>query len=138
MEDKLNQATENGTSILVVDDEEFVLGSVGKFLDRKGFEVATAKNGIEALEYLEDNEVDIILSDVKMPSMDGLELFERVNKMFRRPRETVELPDQDDVDLALADERHQLHQLWTITPGPALAVYEPMDDPEAALASVPL
>lgn len=61
--------------ILLVDDEPLVLLALSRLLRNRGFEVLTADDGIEALETLEREKIDIVLSDVCMPRMDGPRLI---------------------------------------------------------------
>ena len=63
--------------LLVVDDEEPQRLMLSKILGRAGFEVVTAANGREALASLETGTFDLMLTDQRMPSMDGLELLEQ-------------------------------------------------------------
>ena len=69
------------TLILVVDDSQFILATVGKGLAREGFRVLTAKNGREALTLLERHKPDLIISDLEMPVMDGFALIRAVRRM---------------------------------------------------------
>ena len=64
--------------ILVVDDEEAIRVSLGGLLGRKGHEVRLAEHAPEALQLLEAERVDLIITDLSMPSVDGLELFDLV------------------------------------------------------------
>lgn len=67
--------------VLLVDDEPFVVQGLRVFVDwnAEGFEIAaTAGDGEEALEYLREHEVDLIIADIKMPGMSGLELLEKI------------------------------------------------------------
>ena len=64
--------------ILIVDDERPTLDALNAILHREEHEVLTATSGKEALDHLREQDVDIILSDVKMPEMDGLALLRRV------------------------------------------------------------
>ncbi|MDO4620540.1 MAG: response regulator [Lachnospiraceae bacterium] len=67
--------------VLLVEDEPFILQGLKVLIDwnREGFEVVkAAENGREAYEYLLDHEVDLILSDIRMPEMDGLSLLEAI------------------------------------------------------------
>jgi two-component system response regulator YesN len=69
--------------VLLVDDETFILEGLKILIDweSEGYTiVATAHNGIEAYEYLTHNHVDIIVSDIKMPLMSGIELFDALQK----------------------------------------------------------
>ena len=65
-------------NILVVDDEQIVLKSCERVLKPEGYEVDTATSGNEALALLEKNKYDLIVTDIKMPEMDGLEFMRRV------------------------------------------------------------
>lgn len=64
--------------ILVVDDDDLVRDTVRDILDAEGFEVATARNGVEGLRALEGGAHDLVLSDVMMPEMDGHRFYEAV------------------------------------------------------------
>ncbi len=69
--------------VLLVDDEPFILQGLKLLVDweREGFQIAgTASNGLEALSFLEREKVDLIIADIKMPQMTGLELLERIRK----------------------------------------------------------
>ncbi|MEE2659770.1 MAG: sigma-54 dependent transcriptional regulator [Candidatus Latescibacterota bacterium] len=73
--------------ILVVDDDSYVRGATEEILIRKGYEVDTAADAAAALRQLEAVEYDLLLSDIKMPNMSGLELLEQVKT--RTPDLTV-------------------------------------------------
>ena len=64
--------------ILVVDDEEPIREMLADALDMYGHIVITACDGIEALEKLEENTVELVLSDINMPRMHGFELLKEV------------------------------------------------------------
>ncbi len=66
--------------ILVVDDKKNMLGLLTKILE-PDMRVLTANNGTEAVGILEKNEVDVVLSDLRMPDMDGLQVLETVKKL---------------------------------------------------------
>jgi DNA-binding NtrC family response regulator len=66
--------------ILVVDDEKLIRWSLRKNLASAGFEVLEAEDGVQALARLEDDTVDLILLDIRMPGMGGLEVLEHVQK----------------------------------------------------------
>jgi DNA-binding response OmpR family regulator len=60
--------------ILVVEDEPDSLRILEYFLTREGFEIAGAKDGVEAMELLALSRFDLVISDVKMPRLDGVAL----------------------------------------------------------------
>ncbi|WP_353646814.1 PAS-domain containing protein [Mesorhizobium sp. WSM2239] len=74
--DELPNST--GVACLVVDDEEEVGDLIGEVLRRDGFQVTIARSGEEALRQLENRTFALILSDLKMPNMDGRGLFNRI------------------------------------------------------------
>lgn len=67
--------------ILVVDDEEGILDVTEGYFQRKGYEVYTAGNGIEALEILNRVKIGCVFTDINMPKMDGLALAENIRKI---------------------------------------------------------
>ena len=69
-----------GTRILIVDDEVDAGEILRLRLARRGLVPAVASSGEEALGYLADNPVEIVLLDVKMPGMDGFEVLRRIRK----------------------------------------------------------
>src|SRR4030042_6519570 len=66
--------------ILVVDDEPQNIELLEAHLAPQGYEIVKATNGEEALGKLSDNQIDLILLDVKMPDMDGFEVTRRVRQ----------------------------------------------------------
>ncbi|HTG01819.1 MAG TPA: HD domain-containing phosphohydrolase [Nitrospirota bacterium] len=66
--------------ILVVDDEEMIRELCVHILADEGYQVTTAPNGALALSELERGPFDLLVTDIKMPEMDGLELFEKVKE----------------------------------------------------------
>jgi DNA-binding NtrC family response regulator len=65
-------------SILVVDDELLIRDLLYDFFSGQGWEISVAENGEKALDILQDKQVDVVLTDIKMPQMDGLTLSNRV------------------------------------------------------------
>ena len=72
----------SNTRILVVDDDEFVLGSLSEFLRLEGYAVATARNYAEAMVQLAASEFQVVVADVAMPEVDGLELLKTVRNRY--------------------------------------------------------
>jgi CheY-like chemotaxis protein len=69
-------------SILIVDDNPSMANILADILDVKGFKVYAACSGAEALEILRANPIDILLTDIKMPNMNGLELYRETRKFY--------------------------------------------------------
>ena len=73
-----NRSTDALTQrVLVVDDEESIRRAIGKFLRSRGFEVVTADSGMEALEQLSQQSFVLMLCDVRMPGLTGIEVVPR-------------------------------------------------------------
>ncbi|PHR47107.1 MAG: DNA-binding response regulator [Fluviicola sp.] len=66
--------------ILIIDDEEEIRELLEYNLKKEGFEVTTAENGVVGLKKLEENDVDLILLDVMMPELDGIEVCHQIRK----------------------------------------------------------
>jgi CheY-like chemotaxis protein len=64
--------------VLVVDDDPVVGRSFDRVLSAKGYAVVTAENGEDALKKIQDEAYDLVVTDIKMPGMDGVEVAERV------------------------------------------------------------
>ncbi len=67
--------------ILVVDDEKSIRDSLKMILNDEGYNVDTAGDGSEALQILGDETIDVVISDIKMPNLDGMELLDRGSKI---------------------------------------------------------
>lgn len=70
-----------GLRILVVDDEEAVTSYIQLELEDRGYTVITENSGYEALQHVMRDEVDVVLTDIAMPDMDGFELFTRSTEL---------------------------------------------------------
>jgi len=68
--------------ILIVDDEIEYQTVLSLILSDEGYQTATCSNGHEALSYLEDHSVDLVVTDLKMPVMDGEELIKRIKEKY--------------------------------------------------------
>jgi len=67
-------------SILIVDDEASILQSLSGLLSDEGFEVITASNGYEALKVIDKESPDLVLLDIWMPGIDGIETLKEIKK----------------------------------------------------------
>ena len=62
-------------SVLAVDDSPSIRSLVSFVLEQAGFDVITAEDGQEALDYAQQNTVDLVLTDINMPNLDGIDLI---------------------------------------------------------------
>ena len=71
--------------VLLVDDERIILDGISRIVDWRSLQtelIGTARNGVEAFEFIQRQAPDIIISDIRMPGMDGLELVARVHEAY--------------------------------------------------------
>ena len=67
--------------ILLIDDEESILQSLKIFLAAMNYKVATASNGSEGVQYVHNEHPDLVITDLKMPDLDGLEVLQQIKKI---------------------------------------------------------
>ena len=65
----------NDLRLLLIDDEEVIHNSFGDFLNKMGYQILHAYNGEEGLKTFAEEGADIVISDIKMPGLDGLDLL---------------------------------------------------------------
>lgn len=68
--------------LLIVDDEKEIREFLSRHFRYEGYEVQVAKDGVDALERLEESRIDVVISDIRMPRMDGVMLLERVRREY--------------------------------------------------------
>lgn len=68
--------------ILVIDDEELLTKTFSRMLEKRGYEVFIAKNGQDACEIAEEEVFDLIITDIKMPGIDGIETVKQLRNIF--------------------------------------------------------
>ena len=71
----------NKLSILLIDDEKSILISLKSFLQRRGHIIHTANNGAKGIEIINNNVIDLVLTDYRMPEKNGLEVLEETKKI---------------------------------------------------------
>jgi DNA-binding NtrC family response regulator len=86
--------------ILVVDDENIVRTSCVRALSPEGYEVKTAQNGYEGLTILKDEKFDLVLTDLKMPDMDGIEVLRTIKDKWPEV-EVIVITGYQTVDTAV-------------------------------------
>ncbi len=69
-------------TICIIDDEPAILKSLSSILEDEGYQVIVATNGIEGLKVVRSDSPDLVLLDIWMPEMDGLETLKRLRLQF--------------------------------------------------------
>jgi len=98
--------------ILVAEDEPAFRELIREVLQAQGHSVVTAGDGVEALEQLARQDFDLVLTDIRMPRMDGLELLSRVQHLRARPKVAV-LTGDDTTETMLVALRKEAFQYAT-------------------------
>ena len=81
--------------ILVIDDEELLIKTFDRLLEKQGYEVYTVKNGADAIVMVEEEQFDLIITDIRMPGDDGVETIKKIDeiqknwKTFERGRRQI-------------------------------------------------
>ncbi|MBW1919439.1 MAG: response regulator [Deltaproteobacteria bacterium] len=90
----------NGFRVLFVDDEIDFLGTLLKRMKKRGVDVTGVGSGEEALSFLDTNQVDVVVLDVRMPGMDGIETLREIKK--RHPLvEVIMLTGHANLEVAI-------------------------------------
>lgn len=87
--------------ILLIDDEEDVRFSLGNFIKKLGHTVITAQDGTEGWQQFCRNDVDLVITDIRMPGLDGLELLRRIKKIRRSASLVIVITGHGDMDNAV-------------------------------------
>ena len=90
--------------ILIVDDEEMICNIMSRRLTREGYLCVTAQNGKEALRHFYKDSFSLIISDIKMPEMDGIELLKKVKAVDPNVM-VIMITAYPDIDLAVGAMR---------------------------------
>lgn len=91
-------------TVLLVDDEEGIRTVLSLAIADAGYEVLTAQTGAQALELLGSREIPLIVTDIRMPGMDGLELLKRIRKEWP-DSEVIMITGHGDMDVAIESLR---------------------------------
>ncbi|MCI8729068.1 MAG: response regulator transcription factor [Clostridia bacterium] len=73
------------SKLLIVDDEEMIRMLIKKYAEFEGYEVFEAKNGLECIEMVRNNDYDVIIMDVMMPELDGFSAAKEIRKIKNIP-----------------------------------------------------
>ncbi len=90
----------NNRSILIIDDEQATLDMLSMLLEAYGYSVLTASNGETGVQTYDKNRPDIVLTDIKMPGMDGIQVLQKIKEIDTNS-EVVVITGHGDMDLAI-------------------------------------
>ena len=93
-------------TILLVDDEADLREVLDISLSDTGYKVLTAENGTQALNILNDNDIPVVVTDIKMPGIDGIELLRKI-KSKNPEAEVIMLTGHGDLELAIKSLKHE-------------------------------
>ncbi len=85
-------------SVLIADDDEYILDLLSQGFEMFGFSVLTTNNGRDAWALFNSEPIDLVLTDIRMPGMDGTELSRRIRK--QSPFVTIAVMTGGDTDVA--------------------------------------
>ncbi|MFH1122603.1 MAG: response regulator [Pseudomonadota bacterium] len=97
---------------LLVDDEPGILRVLGISMADRGYEVFTAASGEEALDIFRNAKPDIVLTDIKMPGIDGIQLLRKI-KEERSDTEVIMMTGHGDMELAIQSLKHEASDFIT-------------------------
>ncbi|MBI5875865.1 MAG: response regulator [Deltaproteobacteria bacterium] len=113
-------------NILIIDDEPVILDAASEIFKKADYKVATACNGIEGMEKLAKGSFDLVITDIRMPGMDGLSLIQKIRKEVSTDLPVVVVTGHGTIDTAIESMRHgtQGFLLKPFTPREILDVAE--------------
>ena len=74
-------------TIMLIDDEDLVVKSVEKLLRKEGYDVITYRNGKDAIENIDKHDVHLIICDIRMPGLSGVETIKRIREIQKNDKE---------------------------------------------------
>jgi two-component system response regulator ResD len=93
-------------TVLVVDDEPTIVEIVGRYMERAGFETYTAADGYQALDAATEHRPDLVVLDVMLPGIDGIEVMERLQEREGPPIAVILLTARGEESDRLVGLRH--------------------------------
>lgn len=115
----MNQDKDEKTKVLLVDDELGIRKVLGISLSDRGYHILTAESGEEALKIFKREHPDIVVTDIKMPGMDGIDVLKRI-KQENPETEVIVITGHGDMDLAIKSLKYEATDFIT----------KPIDDDE--------
>ncbi|EPL11289.1 HD domain-containing phosphohydrolase [Pseudomonas sp. CF161] len=110
MDEYENGVTQHRPTILLVDDEEPILNSLRRLLRSQPYEILLADSGAKALEILGQRPVDVVMSDARMPGMDGATLLAHIHRLYPSTLRILLTGYADMTMIAKAINEGQIHR----------------------------
>lgn len=104
------------STILVVDDSHSIRAQLRAALDAKGLRVLEAENGNEGLWRARDNAVDVIITDIHMPVMDGIRMIQEVRKLPNHVATPIFVLTSDGSSLRIEEGKQAGANAWILKP----------------------
>ena len=98
-------------NILLVDDESDVRKSLSGFLGKLGHKVTGASDGMDGLQKFHAGSFDLVITDVRMPRMDGLELMRRIKQIERSSADVIIITGHGDMGSAIKALKYGAYRL---------------------------
>ena len=95
-------------TLLIVEDEKMIRQGIAVMSKRSKVEIQEileCRNGLEAMKLLEERDIDVMFTDIRMPKMDGIDLVKETEKLSRRPKIVV-ISGYDDFNYAVEMLKH--------------------------------
>lgn len=107
--------------ILVVDDEELVIESLRRLLRREGYDVTMVTSGKQALEKIKETNFDLVVSDIRMPELDGIQIIRNIREYLKQNKKKL-IPEILMTGYSSPDNLRQAQELKV-----ADYIYKPFD-----------
>ncbi len=75
--------------ILVIDDEELLIKSLSRLLEKQGYEVYTVRNGSDAVAIMDEDDFDLVISDIRMPGLSGVETVRQIQENMSKKQKKI-------------------------------------------------
>ena len=92
-------------TIMAVDDMRSMRDLVKSVLEKRGYDVITHEDGVQALDYAKNNSVDLVITDINMPNMTGLTLAKELRKLPGYSKTPILMLTTEDADLKKQEAR---------------------------------
>lgn len=86
--------------VLLVEDDKMARKRLKRVIEKEGYEVIAAQDGLEGLELFKSERPDVVITDVKMPKIDGIEVMHRIKEMSKTT-EVILITGHGDIDMAI-------------------------------------